>query len=249
MAPNDTLPTTVQQWAIQEEVRISISLIEAGLGHLQRIDGANDFYHLPMLLLASGFERLMKTIICFSHLRQTGSYPPQKFFHSDRQGHNLVRLLDDIVSQCFRPAYLDRPAAADDVDYLRTDPRLRKLIEILSDFGQAARYYHLDIVLKRKLETDSPEQTWQQLELDVLRDDGPDWLEQLKPPVNLTNVYQKITNDLVVRFERFARALVRLFTIGDLGDEALRLTGTIKPFLFSGEEYLGKRDYSQDFRT
>lgn len=188
----------------------------------------------------------MKTIICFNQLRQTGRYPPQKFFHSDRQGHNLVRLLDDIVSQCFRPAYVNRPDAADDVDYLRADSRLRKLIQILTDFGHAARYYHLDIVLKRKLETDSPEQTWQQLELDVLREDGPDWLEQLKPPANLTNVYQKITNDLVVRFERFARALVRLFTIGDLGDEALRLTGTIKPFLILRDGYLGNRDYSKD---
>ena len=244
------MAATVQQhWAIGEEVLTSIRLIEAGLGHLQRIDGANDFYHLPMLLLASGFERLMKTIICFSHLRQTGSYPPKKFFHSDRQGHNLVRLLDDIVSQCFRPAYLNRPAAADDVDYLRTDPRLRKLIEILSDFGQAARYYHLDFVLKRKLETDSPEQTWQQLELDVLREDGPEWLEQLKPPANLTNVYQKITNDLVVRFEKFARALVRLFTIGDLGDEAKRHTGTIGPFLYLMDGDLGRRDYSQNFRA
>ena len=241
--------TVEQDLALGEEVRTSIKLVEAGLAQLQRIDGANDFYHLPMLLLANGFERLMKTIISLHHLRETGSYPTRKIFLTGRKGHDLVRLLDDIISRCFGSDYLKRPAALHDVEYLRTDPQLRRLVQLLSDFGQAARYYHLDVVLGGGQETVSPEQTWQELELEVLSERSPDWLDRFKGPANLTGVYRDITHDLIVRLEKFARALVRLFTIGDLGDDAKRHTGTIGPFLYLMNGDLGRRDYAQEFRA
>ena len=244
-----TAATVQQHVALGEEVRTSIKLIEAGLAHLQRIDGANDFYHLPMLLLANGFERLTKTIICLHHLPETGSYPTRKIFPTGRKGHDLVALLDDIISRCFGPDYLKRPAASDDVEYLRADAQLRKLVHLLSNFGQAARYYHLDVVLGEDHETDSPEQTWQQLEMEVLQEKGADWFDRLRAPANFSGIYGDITQDLVIRFEKFARALVRLFTIGDLGDEAKRHTGTIGPFLYLMDRDLGKRNYSQEFRA
>ena len=49
--------------ALYEELRTSRGLIRAGFGHLQEIDGGNDFYHLPHLLMASGIEKLMKCYI------------------------------------------------------------------------------------------------------------------------------------------------------------------------------------------
>jgi hypothetical protein len=240
-------PTIEQQWAIQEEVRTSIKLIEAGLGHLQRIGGVNDFYHLPMLLLANGFERLMKTIICLYHLGETDKFPEGKsFFRSDRKGHDLVHLLDRVIAACFRPDYLRRPAARDDLQYLRRDPRLRQLVQLLSEFGQAARYYELDTVLGQRHDTDSPDDTWRRLESEVLGDD-PQWMDKLKDPSNVRWVYLEITTRFVIALEKFARALVRLFTIGDLGDEALAMTGIVKPFLFLDDGALGTRDYLQEF--
>jgi len=236
-------PTVEQNVAVGEEVRTSIKLIEAGLKQLQRIDGANDFYHLPMLLLASGFERLMKTIVCFHTLHERGEYPARNAFPRGRTGHDLTRLLNKITQECFSEAYLNRvPAARQDVEYLRNDSRLRELVRILSDFGQAARYHNLDIVLGGSPTTLSAEQQWEQVELAILREDD-DWAEQLKAPVNTDKLYKRITTDLVVRLEMFARALTRLFTIGGLGDEAKRHTGTIQPFLFLRDAELGKRVY------
>ncbi len=236
-------PTVQQNLALGEELRTSIKLIQAGLGHLQRIDGANDFYHLPMLLLASGFERLMKTIICFHALRETGNYPAQNAFPRGRKGHDLVRLLNRVTEECFGEAYVERvPAAREDVEYLRTDSRLLELVGILSDFGQTTRYYYLDVVLGNAAGMDSPEQKWQQVEMAVLIEED-DWVDQLKRPANSGRLYSRITTDLVVRLEMFARALARLFTIGGLGDEAKRHTGTIAPFLFLRNDELGKRVY------
>ncbi len=72
--------TIEKQIAISEEVRNSIRLIEIGLGNLQHIDGANDFYHATFLTLSSGFERLMKTIICFYKYEEEGNYPAMSYF-------------------------------------------------------------------------------------------------------------------------------------------------------------------------
>jgi hypothetical protein len=45
-------------------LQASVKLIEIGFGEFQRLDLANDFYHLPFQLVSSGFERLMKCYIC-----------------------------------------------------------------------------------------------------------------------------------------------------------------------------------------
>lgn len=238
--------TVEQHVALGEEVRTSVELIKAGLGHLQRMGAANDFYHLPMLLLASGFERLMKTIICLHTLRETGEYPSPSdpILGGGSKGHDLARLLDKITTDCFNPAYVESvPAARKDIEYLRRDPRLRKLVEMLSNFGQAARYHDLNVVLGRPSDIASPEREWKKLELDVLKGDS-EWQDELADPAKWDMLYKMIASNLVARLERFARALSRLFTLGGLGHEAKRHTGTIAPFLFLRDEDLGKQTYS-----
>lgn len=46
-----------------------VRLSQAGIEALRRLDGANDFYHLPMQLLAQGFERLLKLTIALAELK------------------------------------------------------------------------------------------------------------------------------------------------------------------------------------
>lgn len=87
-----------QKWALTKELDAGIRLIKAGLRELQRIDGANDFFHLPMALLSQGIERLLKTIICYHYLEQRGELPPRDAFGKGVQGHNLVRHLEFIVN-------------------------------------------------------------------------------------------------------------------------------------------------------
>ncbi len=238
--------TVEQHVALGEEIRTSVELIKAGLGRLQRMGAANDFYHLPMLLLASGFERLMKTIICLHALQETGEYPSPRdpTFRGGSKGHDLVRLLDKITMHCFNPAYVESvPAALKDIEYLRGDPRLRRLVEMLSNFGQAARYHDLNVVLGRPSDIASPEREWKKLELDVLKEDS-EWVGTLVDPTRWDELYETIATDLVARLEKFARALTRLFTIGSLGAVAKKHTGTIAPFLFLKDEELGKQTYS-----
>jgi len=240
---NGTVGVTLQQrFALEEEVRTSIKLIEAGLGQLQRITGANDFYHLPMLTLANGFERLMKAIICLHAFRETGKFPDRSAFPSGVKGHDLTRLLNEITGKCFDKKYIEgRKAASYDIDYLCNNPQLTELVRVLSDFGQSARYHNLNIVLGVETATLSPKDQWEQVENMVLKEDDDYAHQWLSSDLNV--LYSKITVRLVSRLERLARALVRLFTIGDLGQEAAQYTGVIEPFLFLSDEKLGKRKY------
>ncbi|RJQ54070.1 MAG: hypothetical protein C4521_04245 [Actinobacteria bacterium] len=56
-------------------------------------------------------------------------------------------------------------------------------------------------------------------------------------------LFQEVAREFVSSFERTARALCRLFTLGPLGDEAKTYTAYVSPFLFLMDGELGKRDY------
>ena len=237
------MPTTNEQKAsLVIEVQTAIRLIEAGLREVQRIDGAYDFYHLLMLSLGGGFERLMKSIICLQVLGQTGSFPEKCTAWSGKKGHNLENLLHEITEDCFNESYLQKvPAARQDIDFLRGDARLKKIVRILSRFGQAARYHELDVILGKAPPTDSPEQEWCKLELGLLQEYS-DWAKMLQGG-KIDEAYKLITSEIVRRIELFARALCRLFTIRELGDLAKQQTGTITTFLFLNDDHLGNRRY------
>ena len=56
MAPDETS----QSIRLSDEVRRAVDLVKSGLSELQHIDAANDRFHVPMLLLANGVERLLR---------------------------------------------------------------------------------------------------------------------------------------------------------------------------------------------
>lgn len=224
-----------------EEVRTSIRLLEYGFRCLQQIGGANDFYHVPLLTIASGFERLMKMILCLALLEKTGAFPRVLFPRG--KGHDLTTLLGKVLTECFTSAYINsRKAASQDYNYLTTDDEFRKLFRILSDFGQAARYYNINVILGSPPHTESPEAEWKKIELDFLRRDS-DWALQLTDITKLADIRARINKEIVSRLERCARALTRLFTLSDLGQLARQQTGTILPFLTLMDSDLGKREY------
>ncbi|RJQ54069.1 MAG: hypothetical protein C4521_04240 [Actinobacteria bacterium] len=139
---------SMRTFALGEEILTSIRLIQKGLAEIQGIDGTNDFYYPALLLLSSGLERLMKCILCFRSRAVDGSFPSTSNIKA--YGHDLERLLNEVVSKCFDEGYRERPAADADAVYLVSDQRLRRILAALSRFARSARYYNLDIVGGRK---------------------------------------------------------------------------------------------------
>jgi len=228
--------------ALDQELFNAVRLIKAGFGQLQSIGAGNDFYHLPLLTLASGFERFMKVTLCFRWLEEHGSFPTSKAFPSGRSGHDLKCLLEKIRTECFLDDYVNNiPVAQSDVEYLNSEGLL-SFISVLSDFGQAARYYNLDVIVGRKVQTDDPDAAWQRLETEILlaRKDLMDEIEE-NPASN--RIRLEINNEVVARLERFARAIARLYTIGRIGTEAKRYLAYIGCFLHLSDAELGTKKY------
>jgi hypothetical protein len=237
------MPSTLQNVMIGEELLSAVRLLKTGLRELNRMDGSTDFYHLPILLLASGFERMMKTVICCHHLETAGDYPTRAVFPEGRRGHDLVVLLNQITCDCFSDAYLARiPAAKTDITFLRSDHKLSAIVRILSDFGQSARYYNLNVVLGKQDPGPSPDDEWQKLEMEILQED-PSWTLRIGDPKESDSIHRQINMALTIQCEKLARALARLFTIGGLEPQAKQISPHTHHFLFLMDDQLGKTNY------
>ncbi len=232
----------VRNVALSQELETAIRLIQVGLRELQAIDGVNDFYHLPLLTLANGFERYLKVIVCLRFQEENARFPTYGELFRGRDGHDLTKLLRRVIDGCFSNTYVNRiPVGAEDIAFLRTNDRLHEVVGILSSFGQAARYYNLDLVVGRTPETDSPEDEWCRLEGALL--EARQDLRNAVGVDELDRIYAYLGTELTVLLERFARALARLFTIGRLGELAKRNMTYVVPFLMIRDSELGKHDY------
>lgn len=237
------MPTIQQKVALGDELLTAIRLLKCGLRELNRMDGTHDFYHMPIQLLALGFERMMKVVICCHYFAVNGDFPKRQIFHQGKKGHDLIPLQDKITRECFSDKYLEKiPAARQDIGFLRNDKQLRRIVRILSDFGTSARYYDLNIVLNEKNQVSSPEAEWQKLEMEILQEDKK-WEEKIRDPSWMNEIHKKINKKLTVHCERFARSLSRLFTIGGLGEEAGRISPHTHDFLFLMDDQLGEQNY------
>lgn len=238
------MATDLRGHFLGEEVLTSVRLVQGGLAEVQRIDGANDFYHPALLLLSSGLERLMKCILCLRSQAVDGDFPTAD--EIKRYSHDLERLRDAVVAACFDDDYRSSRQSADtDAAFLESDPRLRALLTCLSRFSRSARYYNLNMVGGDDPDTDSPEQEWAGLEMEVVKE-RPELLKALAAGNGSGPIFDAISREFVGRIEVFVRALCRLFTLGPLGDNARTYTGYLTPFLFLMDENLGRHDYRDD---
>jgi len=224
------------------EVEISIKLLKKGMGDLQKISGANDFYHAPILLLSSGYERLIKCLLCLALMDNYGEFKKPPYKTSKGRGHNLNYLLDKLLSVCAEKNYSSKfPAAKVDIDLLSNDKNLRKIISLLSDFAQGGRYYNLDIVLEGASTYKDPAKGWDKIETTILKN-REDLLKKLHDG-DLDDVYKEINRELIVTLEKLARALARLFTLANFGDFAKKASSLVYDYLMLMDKDLGTRAY------
>jgi hypothetical protein len=232
--------TQPQIMALSREADAAVRLSQEGIDALRRLDGANDFYHLPMQLLAQGFERLLKLTLALAEFGISGELPTPKRLRNDFK-HNIVALTDAVVEQvATQPDYVCRPAVQDDLDFIRHDTHLRQMLGVLSTFGTWSRYYRLAEFLDPDgLDSDDdPDRAWEAIESAVLRR-HPDWLEQLDPTAD-GRAFETIARDITATLDRFARAITRMWTLGALHPEARRHLGMIKGFLYLRDHELGQ---------
>jgi hypothetical protein len=238
---NDNDPR--QSLALIEEVVTAVNFLKVGIGGLEEPEPLDDAYQIILQNLASGFERLLKIVLIFHAMVQTGRVSTRPWPQSVN-GHDVVALLDLVVTRCYAHAFYpaQAPAIVEDEQYLRTDPTLRELMAILAHHGMAGRYHDLDTALGRPPGSDtSPIQELDHLELEIIMRDFPDWAERMGAGVAGVEMEKAARRRLAADCRRAARALARLFTLSPLAPVASPLTSVIGPFLYLRDEDLNCR--------
>jgi hypothetical protein len=231
--------------ALVNELMTAVGLLKHGLAGLQAIDAANDFYQLPLLLLANGSERLCKCVLILKHKVDVMQFPDQATLK--KWGHDVEVLTNAIVEACYPNEYLRRPIAVEDQKFLRSDLLLREVVSCLSHYGSGGRYYDLDVICGVNPAAESPESAWQRLEMSIVKSDAT-LKKMLGDPRAGNKLYEAINLKLQVALERYFRALCHLFTLGPISEQGRRFTGVIGDFLFLRDDQLGTRDYGQLLR-
>lgn len=225
--------------ALLEELETSINLIKLGFGEFQNLDMANNFYYLPIQLISSGFERMMKCYICLGHIEVHNTYPDPKLFKINLK-HDLLKIKQHIIDNYFKTENI--PALKDDLKYISEDKELHVLIELLSEFGKFARYYNLDVVTGETNPSIDVKTLWQEFETSLLLKDKA-LTKRLSDFERQKEVMDAITRIIIVKLERFTRALARQFTLGKLGQLAQQYSPPVFPFLMLQDNKLGITDY------
>jgi hypothetical protein len=238
-------PDTIRRLALIKEVTTAVYLIQEGLISLNLLSGANDFAHLPILLLSNGFERLLKMIWCLDYLQREGKFPAHPTYDRHCKHHKVTELLEQVISIAERWNYSERcEATKTDMDFLQHDADLKRIVALLERYAQAAgRYYNIDVIVgKKHSEDDDPVRLFDSYCDDIFFSQS-DWQNKItgenlgeKMDVNIRYVNHHITTLL----QRFARALCRMFTMGRLGQIGSQQTGTIGCFLFLQDKDLGQ---------
>ena len=225
--------------ALIEEVTCAIYLIQEGLLALNKLSGANDFSHFPIMLLSSGFERLLKMVICLDHLEREGRFPDSKKFMKRLKTHDIERLLEWVIGIAKAWSYDQRcVAVGEDMVFLEKDCDLQRLVKLLADYGQSARYYNMNVIVGEKNLTDDPMQLFESYCLDVFKRQ-PDWKKRITDQdIDISISYDN--RQMTILLQRFARALCRMFTLGKLGQKGRQMSGIITVFLCLRDTDLGE---------
>jgi len=221
-----------------DEVENSIKQIIAGLKELQTSVRETAYYFIVLQLLANGFERLLKSSICYGFLHKKNCFPTA----GEIKTHDISKLLSVFISEYFSDMV---PALKEDLKFLKTNKELETIINSLTEFGKYARYHNLNVVTGDINAVDVKD-IWQKIETDFVMN-NPEIKKILFDKLDYDRLDQLITNHFVIIFEKLTRGIVRQFTLGDLGEEPKKYIGFYSHFLFLKDDEFGITDYNEKF--
>jgi hypothetical protein len=227
--------------ALDNEIRTSIKLIKLGIGELQNISMSNDFYHLPFQLLSSGFERLLKSILCINFFVENDKLPSLKYLKDGGNGHDILNLKNLFLKDLF---VAEVPVTEKDGQFLSNDDLLQKLLHLLTEFGKYSRYHNLNILLNMESQSLDVGSEWQLIESQILEE--KELLDKLMNSEKNDLIIEEVTKHIIIKLERFTRSICRQFTLGKLGNLGPRFTGYIGDFIYLQDKELGTINYNVD---
>jgi hypothetical protein len=228
----------MKKLSLCHEVELAIYYIRKGIGEINRISLSNDFYHLPILCLTAGIERLMKCILITDSYISHKIFPPNKTkYLKGSLGHDLNRLLEEmIIIGKNSKSLMSREATRNDIDYMENNEEFRQLVLILTEFATFGRYHNLDSLFKN---SSDPIQDFMNFEYKIAAKNNIDIGVEKDP-------YKRINKIIILIIEKFTRGLCRFFTLGDFKDVGKLLSISTYDFLFLRDDQLGECNYLKE---
>ena len=225
------------------ELDRAVKYLRLGLIEVQKITPVNDFYDPVFIFLSGGLERLFKTMLCLNHLEKQGRLPNPNEIWKNNNGHDLLFLKSKVENICVD---LKRPFANKDYDIILNDEFINKICKTLSEFGKRSRYFDLDSILGVEQQFDS-KKNWEKLETEISIGiyGKKKFYKLLSDPEQLDRVFSDSNKEIIIRLERFLRALTRQFLFGDFSKESKTFIFQIKDFTHIEDEQLGLTDYGK----
>lgn len=229
--------------SIALELERAIKYLRIGLSEVQKITPANDFYDPVFIYLSGGLERLFKCMLCLNHLEIYGQLPNSNEIWQNKNGHDLLFLKQKIENICVE---IKRPFASQDFDLIVNDEFINIVCKNLSEYGNRSRYFNLDAILGVEQKFDS-KKSWGKLETEIsIEIYGKEKLNQLLlDPKQLEKIYSDSNREIVIRLERFLRALTRQFIFGNFYNDSKKYFFQIEDFTDIEDSQLGITDYGK----
>ena len=210
-----------------EEVRVTSELISHGISLLQNQHFYNNAIDVPLILLANGFERLLKCMVCFKIHSTTGKLPSKRHIKIE-YGHKIRSLVDYTLSSCYSDEYMQKGSTRSDMTFLKNSYVFTGIIDVLNDFAQRNRYANLDLILEDVPETREPDDDWgRRIEIPIMKHNP----ELLDLSSRNNPEFRRIVSQIVVSvIHRFMYSVSYLLALGGIGEYASMCAGSLKQF-------------------
>jgi len=195
--------------SLENELQAVVSLMDRGLDELWRMDGSEGTHDLPMQLLSQGLERFLQLTYALLHLEQAGRLPAIEELRRDF-GHNIPKFTDAVVELVTHDVeYISKPVVRAQLDFIRHDRHLERVLALLGAFGSWSRYYHLNRFLEPSSvkHEDDPELAWRAL---------------------CRYGHGRMAALITDRLKQFMKAMADMWTLGPLGEEARKHAGLVE---------------------
>ncbi len=202
-----------EELALAQEINLGLYLIEFGLFTLNRIQNVE---HLPLLLLSSGIERILKLIIIFDFFKTEGRFPEEKeYYENNLKTHDLCFLLDEVLKISDQRQYCESGNEAQvDLSFLRSAQKnsLKEILRIFSEYANQGRYHNLNVLVQVSRSTEDPTQVFECYRNRLIKEISRTCdFSDCKIPEQKIFKAESIANEQITELlQKFTRALCRL---------------------------------------
>ena len=141
---------------------------------------------------------------------------------------------------------VSRPFAAMDYELITNDDFISQICNTLSAFGKRARYFNLDAILGVDQDFDA-KKAWEKMETIIGKEIYGEtrFYELLADFRQIDKIYLETNQEIIIRLEKFFRALTRQFIFGNFSSESKTFLFQIEAFSAIDDNQLGNTDYRQ----